>query len=111
MDGINPSESLKVRFRIELSSGIDEQIAKYELARELPDVLGDRASPEGERIILDVLDREILAGCRALVRARLARDQADDPSYLFRVRAPLELPNGVDEALASWRACLRSRSG
>src|SRR5476649_2846318 len=103
--------SLKVRFRLEITTGAGERVAEYDVNRELPDMLGRHASPQAEKLILDLLDGEVLGGTRALVRARLARDQAEDPGHMARVWAPLGLRDGVDEALASLRACLHSRSG
>jgi hypothetical protein len=93
---------------LEISTGAGERIAEYHVDREVPCILGSAASTESEKLILDILDREILDGVRALVRARLRKDQ-DDPGYYARLRSSFDFRDGVDEALESLAECLRMR--
>lgn len=104
------SQNLKIRCRLEVVAGGGERIAEYDVSHELPLVLGDYASAETEKLVIDYLEGQVLSGTRALIRARMQSDTKPEPSYLARMAADLEMADGIDEALASLAACLRVRS-
>jgi hypothetical protein len=91
-------------------AGNGERVAEYDVCHELPLVLGDHASAETEKVVIDYLESQVLSGARALIRARMKKDVGPEPGWLARRAADLEMEDGVDEALASLAACLRVRS-
>jgi len=108
MHNSGADQSLKMRIRLELTTGRDERVAEYDVTRELTDVLGGYATPETEQRVLEFLQREVLNGARGLLRARMARERADDPTYFARI-TDHGLDDGVDAALASLEEGLRTR--
>lgn len=104
------SQNLKLRCRLELQTGTGERIAEYDVCEEIPLVLGEHATTETEQLVIGYLERRVLDGARALIRARMQIEAKPDPIYLARANADLGLEDGVDEAVASLTECLRARS-